>query len=371
MGNKILIQNLAEQLATERHLSQKAADEFVKLFFDTIVSGLEKEKILKIKGWGTFKLVDVDTRESVDVNTGERISIDGHKKVTFLPDNVLKKRVNKPFEQFETVVINDGVDIASMESLDNEVVEAASLEKTKSDEMTLSSVSAAADVVNSSCEPDTSLSHDGAEDRSAHDSKVYEHVIHPMQMQLEIKQDASERSQTAEALGDEKSKNRWLRIVVILLMTIILCVASYFAGYYKILCPDCQTEVNQSETLIRTPVRHSTSSVRIPVKHITDSLTHKNSVRQVRKAQLSKVEEKKKNPVISERQTELLDPLQNYRMISTLETYEMKAGDNLYRLARRYYGSKDFAIYIIRYNHFEDPDLVMIGTKVKIPRLKK
>ena len=86
-------------------------------FFDVISRYLIQEKIVKVKGLGTFKLIDVLDRESIDVNTGERIVIGGHVKVTFTPDTTLRDQVNKPFIDFETVIINEGTDLAAMEDL--------------------------------------------------------------------------------------------------------------------------------------------------------------------------------------------------------------------------------------------------------------
>ena len=86
-----------------------------KVFFSIIEEGLEKDKYVKIKGFGTFKLIEVDSRESINVNTGERFEIQGHTKVTFTPDNNIKEAVNKPFSAFQTVVLEEGVPIDAPE----------------------------------------------------------------------------------------------------------------------------------------------------------------------------------------------------------------------------------------------------------------
>lgn len=107
---KISIQDLSSVLVEKRGLSKKDASNFISEMFDIVQQELEKEKIVKIKGLGTFKIIDVDDRESVNVNTGERVLIEGHGKITFTPDSLMKELVNKPFSQFETVVLNDGVE---------------------------------------------------------------------------------------------------------------------------------------------------------------------------------------------------------------------------------------------------------------------
>ena len=115
MNEKLNIQNLTEELAETHGLSKKNAESFVKDFFSLIEEALEKDKYVKVKGIGTFKLIDVDSRESINVNTGERIEIQGHSKISFTPDNSLKEVVNKPFSAFETVVLADGVEIDTPE----------------------------------------------------------------------------------------------------------------------------------------------------------------------------------------------------------------------------------------------------------------
>ena len=111
---KITIQELAAALMERNNLNKKEATSFVSAIFDVIQQALETEKIVKIKGLGTFKIIDVDDRESVNVNTGERVLIEGHGKITFIPDPIIKELVNKPFSQFETVVLNDGVDFEDL-----------------------------------------------------------------------------------------------------------------------------------------------------------------------------------------------------------------------------------------------------------------
>ena len=116
---KYSIQQLATILVKKNGLSNDDATKFVNTIFDIVKEGLETDKIVKIKGFGTFKIIDVDPRESVNVNTGERVLINGHQKITFTPDSVMKEMVNRPFAQFETVVLNDGVDFSDIDKQTN------------------------------------------------------------------------------------------------------------------------------------------------------------------------------------------------------------------------------------------------------------
>lgn len=122
MNERLTIQDLIDLLAAKHSMTKKDAEAFVKEFFLLIEQALENEKNVKIKGLGTFKLVDVDSRESVNVNTGERFQIKGHTKVSFTPDTNLRDTINKPFAHFETVVLNEGtvLEDTPMEESDEE-----------------------------------------------------------------------------------------------------------------------------------------------------------------------------------------------------------------------------------------------------------
>ena len=122
MNERLTIQDLIDLLAAKHSMTKKDAEAFVKEFFLLIEQALENEKTVKIKGLGTFKLVDVDSRESVNVNTGERFQIKGHTKVSFTPDTNLRDTINKPFAHFETVVLNEGtvLEDTPMEESDEE-----------------------------------------------------------------------------------------------------------------------------------------------------------------------------------------------------------------------------------------------------------
>ena len=108
--SKFSLNTLGKLLADKSGLSQVEAELFIRKMFDVCNQGLETDKQVKIKWLGTFKVQATKDRESINVNTGERFTIEGRDKLTFTPDNILKEIVNKPFAQFETVVVNDGVD---------------------------------------------------------------------------------------------------------------------------------------------------------------------------------------------------------------------------------------------------------------------
>ena len=128
---KFGLQDLADILVSKGGISYEEANDFVTSFFGLIQEGIELDEIVKIKGLGTFKLVTVEARESVNVNTGERVLIDSHGKVTFSPDATMKDIVNKPFSGFETVILNEGVTFDDMEPV---IATEAEIESEESDE---------------------------------------------------------------------------------------------------------------------------------------------------------------------------------------------------------------------------------------------
>jgi nucleoid DNA-binding protein/nucleoid-associated protein YgaU len=121
---KVLLSNLVDELATRDSVSHDVANSFMHAFIDVIEKGLQADNIVKVKGLGTFKLQEVNSRDSVDVNTGERITIKGYRKVSFTPDSAMKEFVNRPFAHFEPTELNEGFPTdMETESLDSSIVE--------------------------------------------------------------------------------------------------------------------------------------------------------------------------------------------------------------------------------------------------------
>lgn len=108
---KISLEYLATELAAKSNISQKQSRLFLKAFVETIQKGIADDGLVKVKGLGTFKPINIDARESVSVNTGERFTIGSHQKLGFTPEVAMKELVNRPFSAFETVMLNDGVEL--------------------------------------------------------------------------------------------------------------------------------------------------------------------------------------------------------------------------------------------------------------------
>ncbi len=110
---------LSQCLVDKFAINQADADSFVREFFDTIKEYIETDKLVKVKGLGTFKLVDTSARETIDINTRERITIEGKQKISFTPENAVRDRINSPFVQFESIEIDDEIDLSAIEMLEN------------------------------------------------------------------------------------------------------------------------------------------------------------------------------------------------------------------------------------------------------------
>lgn len=123
------LHDIAKMLASKYGISVNEAKTFTNTFIDLVNEGLQEDGLVKIKGFGTFKIVEVKDRESINVTTGERILIPGRSKVTFTPDSVMKELVNKPFSQFDTVVLNEGVDFSDIDQQTEEITDTENTEE--------------------------------------------------------------------------------------------------------------------------------------------------------------------------------------------------------------------------------------------------
>jgi len=128
MRGKTQLRPLATNVAKKNKMGIREAENFVRLMFEVIHDGLQEDKFVKVKGLGGFKLTTVKDRESVDVNTGERIVIEGRDRVSFTPDSVMRDLVNKPFAQFDTVILNEGVDFTEIDKKFEEQAEREEVE---------------------------------------------------------------------------------------------------------------------------------------------------------------------------------------------------------------------------------------------------
>lgn len=432
MDVKFNIQDLAELFARKNNISRKEADLFVRTFFDTISTYLLREKIVKIKGFGTFKLVEVSDRESVDVNTGRRILIEGHSKVSFTPDNSLRDQVNKPFCDFETVVLNEGTDISDMERIDDPVIEPhissdsdtgidddSDIENHKPLVVDTSLVSEPISVVEAGIDSDENENSytkaSLADNTNPEEVEVdLEEVLEEIDVQnveshneAEIPSQTSdenepfienantesqfnltaacseERKETNEVVSTSNSEcaiseditNRPKYVSLAkYVFILLLIIASYFIGYYRILCPCSFTPIIDRianddtvaniavETDDSQPVLVEDTATNIPDSAVVAGNTNDNVQTEAESLTHDKSADIEQYPQI---------PGGKYLIVGTRGVHVMKRGDNLYKIARSNYGHNDFVKYIIVYNQFKNPDVIPPGYSIKLPELEE
>lgn len=192
MNERLTIQDLIDLLAEKHGMNRKDADTFVKEFFLLIEQALESDTYVKIKGLGTFRLIAVDSRESVNVNTGERFQIEGHTKVSFTPDAVLRDTINKPFGHFETVVLNEKT-----------VLEDTTIDEAEEEEEIVEESQQEDTISGSAIEENTSQSVEGGASQSVEESKL-QPIVSEISFISETKDADIEKFQENQELGESE-----------------------------------------------------------------------------------------------------------------------------------------------------------------------
>ena len=339
MENKITLSQLARTLAQKMGMPQKKAEAFLKEFFDSIAENVKTDKLVKVKGLGTFKLIDVNDRESVNVHTGERIVIPGHSKLSFTPEASLRDAVNRPFADFQTVVINDETNLEDMERVPQEepeaVVEPEVVEQQEEPEVALEQESAAEQVTPSAEESEELPSSEPEKSEPEPVVEVEEEVV-------AVPEEKKEEPVKQETVKDEQKKSRGgAKTFVMIVVALLLCVFSYFVGHYSLLeglLPKQKQEPVKQQVVEATPDTIKAEPVQV------------EPVEEVQYAQV---------------------PDGKYKIVGTRKTHVMKPGDYITRIALKEYGDKEMAQYIIVHNAFSNPDKVPIGQEIKLPELQE
>ena len=308
---KQTIQEVAKRLVEKNGLAPKDANRFATEFFNLIMQRLQQGDQVKVKGLGTFKIINVEARESVSVRTGERVVIDSHSKVTFTPDAVMKELVNRPFSQFETVVLNDGVEFADMPD------EASEEEQ---------------EVVNEGNEPE------------------HEELYEP------------------EEPDEPRPWGRWLALAALVL---VLMALSAFGGYEY---GRRQQPVAVADTVwVKDTIRVAEQPVDTPDVKAEVKEEIKAVVKEEAKENL-KVEVKEK-PKAEEQTADRYAAkdervrLGAYRIVGTAEEITIQPGQTFYSICRAHLGP-DMECYIEVYNDLPRNPQIKAGQKLKIPKLE-
>ena len=367
MNEKLNIQDLTEELAENHGLSKKNAESFVKDFFTLIEDALEKDKYVKIKGLGTFKLIDVDSRESINVNTGERFEIQGHSKISFTPDSALKEVVNKPFSAFETVVLSEdaAIDEPVVDEKTGETGNTAFVEPITEEPVTEEPV-AEEPVVAAPIEGEKSdveiLPIFDDEEIKKRDVPVSHHEeVKALKLSDEKRKEISKKA--------EGSSTPYMMFIAVLI--IMLCLGAVAYLYY----PDLVDKNAVQPTTIEEPIEDNFDGIPL-------TTGENDEINVVPEAENNETEEpatenvETQNPIVQETASLEVQKLEEGVLYTTdgdLATHTVERGETLNAIARKYYGTGKLYNYIVSYNKtiIKDPDNVPVGTAIKIPKLVK
>lgn len=464
MKKKLLLQDFSDLLAASEGLAKKDAETFLRAFFDVIEEGLKKDKFVKIKGLGTFKLVAVSERESVNINTGERFLISGHTKISFTPDTTLKDLVNRPFAHFETVDLSEDTDMTEFETIDREFderedveepedettdeivstpeltvresvvgeeenafegetensrqVEAVAEEKpieeggddTSQDEPSAPVITNVSEIIRE--EATTTERPTPAESQKAKEteSQTEEAVESAVRSESEEKHEkakeeiivTSPRSVTAGneyeggavdytyASTTEIKKRNWWKITAIVLAVVLLMLLSYFAGYYRVLCP-CSYPYIERFIQVNDPMKAPSSAVlkttgdsakadALPSALSADSLKVSATEGEKKESDVKEeVRAEAKSAPVRQEDTQADDAKEKSQPVvspapAAKPTKPVKPafhvvgrGENLYMISRRYYGTDTYVPALIEKNNLQDADHITIGMKLLLP----
>ncbi len=358
MKDKILIADLARSLVKKNGLPQKEAEAFVADIFETIKNGLETDAQVKVKGLGTFKIIGVEARESVSVNTGERVLIGGHGKVTFTPDTAMKETVNKPFSQFETVVLNDGVTFDDMD--DTAAAPAKEVEEPK--------IAEEEPVVPQ--EDPVAPQEDAPVVKS--DVETLQEKDEPSQGDIDAPQDEEESSEEVadevavpeEDIEDEEEETStsWFFVLLKIILVVAIVGAGAYGAWWFISRNNAANELMQQKEAARQD-----SLARVARMDSIAAKAKSDSIEAVRRDSIEKANAKP----IYEKYNDMDVRLKNgayYIMGTKLEVKALK-DDNSRKLARRWLG-RGLECYIEVYNDITAGDTIEKGRIIKIPDIK-
>lgn len=468
MEKKLPLQELSDAVAARERITKKKAEAFARSFFEIIEEGLLNENYVKIKSFGTFKIVSVSERESVNISTGERFQIDGHSKVSFTPDTFLKDLVNRPFAHFQTVVINEDTNLEELDSVTDEILPEVQEEEPATAEPESPAPSgeaeepvpeaytheapeeiaasapeeipaqagpeeAEAGLPETPAEPEETETEEGnPAEAPAHPEEGTpetegapeqapmpdEERLRPAQEEEDAPEEEKPQETTEEAPaqeaalpeapatdalpgGGDRQKFNWWKAVVIFACILFLMILSYFAGYFRLFCP-CEFEV----ALYRLqPAAAPAGEAEAPVVKVAVPATKKEkptpeapkpavkeagatpapaaqaaapqqATTDARKQTTPKAEAKPEAPVkekaAPKKRALPKGQVKNgkYVITGTRQTYTMSRGETLRTVAEHVYGSRGYAQYIIVHNGITNPDVIAVGTVIKLPELE-
>ena len=397
--SKLNVFDLSGVLMSKNGLGDKESRRFVKAIFDVIQECLDEDKVVKVKGLGTFKIIEVDDRESINVNTGERVLIEGHSKLTFTPDSVMKEIVNKPFSQFETVILNDGVDFpepAIVEPISEEPISEEPIPEDPIPEDPILEDSISEEPIFE--EP--VAADPGLSDKSQSEINAEQEIPSPESPIVEFTEDGdkedtsdvvspTDEAPTDEEINDEEESSnstlRWvLSGVVVLLLILAAAYGGYLYGRYEI-----------SEEMAYKQMKADLKAAEMTVEKAKEAVA-KDSVEQemdatkigaisVDKEQEVAAKDESPKEAIAKDQVAKEQPVKEsadkyeakdvrvrtgaYRIIGEDRVVKAKAGQTVEDIATRLLGP-GMSCYVEVYNNLDGKTTLKEGQAIKIPKLQ-
>ena len=368
--NKLTLNNIAKVLVEKNGLEPKEAMMFTTAMFDLIHDRLNEDGIVKVKGLGTFKMIRVEARESINVRTGERVLIDSHAKITFTPDAVMKELVNKPFSQFETVVLNDDVEFTDMKSEET-------TDETNNSEQSESLV----DVVSEGGTPEPApepapvvapepVAEVAPEPTPVVAPEPTREVPEPTVPSAD--EESEENTSAVQTCYEEdEEESHWHRNIGWAFLVLVLMAASAVGGYlYGVGQIPSQTAMADTVSAVKVNPVVTDTLVNDSLK--ADSVAVKIEAKHEDKAASEEQPQEKTSQNLHDKYAEMDARVRTgaYKITGLDREVKVRAGDNLKRIARRELGSDDMVCYIEVFNKMNASAELKEGQTIKIPALK-
>ena len=416
--NKISLQELAEFMTTaDETLDKKTCEAFARTLFEVVEEALLSDKFVKVKGFGTFKLVAVSDRESVNINTGERFQIEGHTKVSFIPDNTLKEEINRPFAHFETIDLSDETEQAELDAIDaaaaeealeneeaeetveevaeempadeptDEVVEEEVMEEVPEEVLKEEPVEETEEPMEEpvATEPQTIVTAEKKEEEPAKAEEPAADTTLESEKAPEPEAEEQEEAPTALPVSYEYTEQpprrpfNWWKAIGVFFFVLALMLLSYFAGYYRLLCPCIiglpeWTEPQPAQPAAKVqpaktaPVKPQPAPAETTAPKISGNTLNPENTEQPepRKSKPAKPEPAPRKQQSAPAEVAPAPPADT--TVATLP-HTVARGETLYSIARKYYGSDKYVNVIIRHNRIKNPNNIEKGTTLQIPIL--
>lgn len=381
---KLTIQEIAAVLIEKNGIEKQDANRFASAMFTLIQERLESDHLVKVKGLGTFKIVDVEARESVSVNTGERFTISGHSKVTFTPDATMKELVNKPFSQFETVVLNDGVEFEDVEE-EQPVVEEPVVEEPVVEEpvavMAMPEPEPEPEPKpEPEPEPEPELEPEPEPEPEVEPEPEPEPEVEPepepeVEPEPEPNAEVTEETATEDFVLDEEEGRPWGRWLLSALGVLLLMALSAFGGYYYgsqkqptlAAVPDT---IVVRDTVVMAPVDSALvakTETSAEVAETPAEVAEKPAAVVEKPQEQPKAEEQ---PVVDKyAEKDARVRLGAYRIVGLDQEVKVQAGQTFRSICKAYLGP-DMECYVEVFNNLPKNPTVKAGQVIKIPKLQ-